>query len=606
MDEPVAIPSSTRITVRPRPPAGGRRGRRARAARARAPRAPRSPRSPAAAAASPHHVGVQHAHAARCDRAERQLLLPRDAELAHRERVERRRAAPCRSPPRPARRRGRGRARRRPRGPRTRRVSPPAPRPACARSSNALMRRTLPATIGSVVLAQHAGAGRGRRASVAWPPPSRWSSAGLDPYVLERAPELTRDRRRASACTRTPCRRWAISAPRSFVRTHRRARRRRRVAPHGRRQPDSSPSNYGGAWPSTTASSTSACTAPTSSKPRAAGALDERVRLNSRLVGLDETARRRDRAASRTGIEVTATCSSAPTACAPPSAPCSSASRRRASQAWRRGAAHPDENMPPGFGTQIVVWSGRGRHCMTYPVRDDLCAAQRLRARRRDPRSEEWGPSGDLDDLRRSFADARARRARPHRPHLRGRSSRRSTSATRCRCGAPTASSSGRRRPSRAVQRGPGGGAWRSRTRSCSPRASARDDLAGVRRSADYAVTAPAADAADARLRADEPQMFNEPDPSRCAHGTVASRDAADRSARRVAVRLALRPRPAAAAAEPPLRRRTRSAGLRRPEAQRAHELWARRARPSRTARGCGSASARATSASRDHVDPPA
>ncbi len=71
--------------------------------------------------------------------------------------------------------------------------------------------------------------------------------------------------------------------------------------------------------------------------------------------------------------------------------------------AWR--ALIPIENMPPGFGAQIVVWFGRGRHCMTYPVRDDLVALNAF-VPAEEIHQEAWGPSGDLAHLRRSFADA--------------------------------------------------------------------------------------------------------------------------------------------------------------------------------------------------------
>jgi salicylate hydroxylase len=70
---------------------------------------------------------------------------------------------------------------------------------------------------------------------------------------------------------------------------------------------------------------------------------------------------------------------------------------------WR--ALIPLENMPPGFGNQIVVWFGRGRHCMTYPVRSDLVAFNGF-VPSEEVHQEAWGPSGDLGHLRRSFADA--------------------------------------------------------------------------------------------------------------------------------------------------------------------------------------------------------
>lgn len=71
--------------------------------------------------------------------------------------------------------------------------------------------------------------------------------------------------------------------------------------------------------------------------------------------------------------------------------------------AWR--ALMPAEDMPRDFGQQLVVWFGRGRHCMTYPVRDDLFAYNGF-VPSEEIHLEEWGPSGDLAHLRRSFAEA--------------------------------------------------------------------------------------------------------------------------------------------------------------------------------------------------------
>src|SRR5579862_8779395 len=68
--------------------------------------------------------------------------------------------------------------------------------------------------------------------------------------------------------------------------------------------------------------------------------------------------------------------------------------------AWR--GVIPTRDMPPGFERLIVTWLGPGRHGMTYPIRPDtqifngfVPTTEILR--------EEWGPSGELDDLRRSF-----------------------------------------------------------------------------------------------------------------------------------------------------------------------------------------------------------
>ena len=72
---------------------------------------------------------------------------------------------------------------------------------------------------------------------------------------------------------------------------------------------------------------------------------------------------------------------------------------------WR--GTIPAADMPPGFENAFVMWLGPGRHAMTFPIRPDLYtfngfvpATEILR--------EEWGPSGDLADLRRSFEGAAA------------------------------------------------------------------------------------------------------------------------------------------------------------------------------------------------------
>jgi salicylate hydroxylase len=71
--------------------------------------------------------------------------------------------------------------------------------------------------------------------------------------------------------------------------------------------------------------------------------------------------------------------------------------------AWR--GTIPASDMPAGFENSFVMWLGPGRHAMTFPIRPDLQtfnafvpATEILR--------EEWGPSGDLEDLRRSFHGA--------------------------------------------------------------------------------------------------------------------------------------------------------------------------------------------------------
>ena len=325
---------------------------------------------------------------------------------------------------------------------------------------------------------------------------------------------------------------------------------------------------------------------------------EERVRLSSKLVGFDETP---DGVTANfeDGIRGMATCSSARTGCAPPSARCSSASRRPASRASRRGAASSRGEDAAGFGAQIVVWPGRGRHCMTYPVRDGPLRAQRVRPRDGDPP----GGVGAVGDLATCAAPSRTRgrRARTSSTASPRRSSRRSTSATRCPCGARTASSCSatprtRRRRARGRAR-----PWRSRTRSCSraawvaTRCRPRWRLRGA---------APAADVADARDRAVEPRDVQRarPDADRARNGRL-QRDAA---ARPLGERCRLA-----------LRRTTRGRGRRArgaappEEAPDAAPRGAARGRPvARRDRledraGSGAASARATSASSPRSTPP-
>jgi salicylate hydroxylase len=71
--------------------------------------------------------------------------------------------------------------------------------------------------------------------------------------------------------------------------------------------------------------------------------------------------------------------------------------------AWR--GTIPGADMPPGFEHSFVMWLGPGRHAMTFPIRADLYAFNGFVPTTEILR-EEWGPSGDLGDLRRSFAGA--------------------------------------------------------------------------------------------------------------------------------------------------------------------------------------------------------
>ena len=61
--------------------------------------------------------------------------------------------------------------------------------------------------------------------------------------------------------------------------------------------------------------------------------------------------------------------------------------------------------MPPGFEHSFVMWLGPGRHAMTFPIRANLYTFNGFVPTTEILR-EEWGPSGDLGDLRRSFEGA--------------------------------------------------------------------------------------------------------------------------------------------------------------------------------------------------------
>jgi salicylate hydroxylase len=71
--------------------------------------------------------------------------------------------------------------------------------------------------------------------------------------------------------------------------------------------------------------------------------------------------------------------------------------------AWR--GTIPAADMPPGFERSFVMWLGPGRHAMTFPIRANLHTFNGFVPTREILR-EEWGPSGDLEDLRRSFEGA--------------------------------------------------------------------------------------------------------------------------------------------------------------------------------------------------------
>ena len=71
--------------------------------------------------------------------------------------------------------------------------------------------------------------------------------------------------------------------------------------------------------------------------------------------------------------------------------------------AWR--GTIPASEMPPGYDGAFVVWLGPGRHAMTFPIRPNLHTFNGFVPTTEILR-EEWGPSGDLVDLRRSFEGA--------------------------------------------------------------------------------------------------------------------------------------------------------------------------------------------------------
>lgn len=71
--------------------------------------------------------------------------------------------------------------------------------------------------------------------------------------------------------------------------------------------------------------------------------------------------------------------------------------------AWR--GTIPISEMPPGFENMFVNWLGAGRHAMTFPIRPDLQAFNGFVPTGEILR-EEWGPSGDTAELRRSFDGA--------------------------------------------------------------------------------------------------------------------------------------------------------------------------------------------------------
>jgi len=65
----------------------------------------------------------------------------------------------------------------------------------------------------------------------------------------------------------------------------------------------------------------------------------------------------------------------------------------------------PAARVAGGFGAQITVWLGRGRHAMLYPIRDGQFNFSGF-VPAKEVHRETWSPSADVDDLMRSFKGA--------------------------------------------------------------------------------------------------------------------------------------------------------------------------------------------------------
>ena len=227
--------------------------------------------------------------------------------------------------------------------------------------------------------------------------------AGLDPYVLEQAPELT-EIGSGIGMHANAMRVLTQLGAADHVRAQRRAHRHRRVAAHGRRAHDLHAALHGHGRALRRRVHLHAPRRPPR-EPRQAGSLRARAAEREARRARGAAGRRRGEA-RRTATRSSATSWSAPTACAPRSARSCSASRRRASPASRPGAGRSRwSGCPRASSTRIVTWPGRGRHAMTYPIRPDLQTFNGFVPTTEILR-EEWGPSGDLDDLRSSFEGA--------------------------------------------------------------------------------------------------------------------------------------------------------------------------------------------------------
>ena len=210
--------------------------------------------------------------------------------------------------------------------------------------------------------------------------------------------------------------------------------------------------------------------------------------------------------------------------------------------AWR--GTIPMDRMPAGFEHGIVTWPGRGRHAMTYPIRPDLQTFNGFVPTTEILR-EAVGPVGRPRRPAQLLRGRDGRRAGHHRPHHLGAHHADLLPRPAAGVGDRPDHPHGRRRAPHAPQRGPGRRAGARglrdarRVPASGGRPSRRAGGAGrVRRAP------PGEDRVDAHLRADEPRDVQRARPDPAARTRRAThRDAADGPGRRVDVRLALRPR---------------------------------------------------------------
>ena len=131
----------------------------------------------------------------------------------------------------------------------------------------------------------------------------------------------------------------------------------------------------------------------------------ERIRLNARVVGFEETGRgvtahlgggeavAGDLLVGADGLRSSVRAALNGT----------EEARFTGTVTWR--ALIPRERIPAKFGPNIVVWLGPNRHAMLYSVRPDLFNLSGF-VPAEEVHREIWAPSPDVDDLRRSFAGA--------------------------------------------------------------------------------------------------------------------------------------------------------------------------------------------------------